>query len=394
MLKEAGYSIHQQYEALLFHYHYVVPRLGAMPDINGHPRFESPLGPDGCPIEYSFKWDQNSSDPDVRYAVACYGDYTGSSADPFNIESTKDIIYQLSLKFPSIDLTWFNQLTSLVYDSHKANYTSSGGLPTTTMLVGFELLKTGLMLKAYFIVTESLRQGISAFDRSFWYSAVNEIVPSSSAAEKVFNFLAYDHYGQKLNPAVLAIDCVVPSKSRFKFYHHTPDTSFKAVRSIMTLGGKIKGLEDQLNDLHSLIKAVVGLPSDFPETEQVPTTTAKYDDGLQFFNNVPEVMSGYILYFDIKPGADLPDIKIYVPTRNYSQSDALVAGGLGTWMKDHGRGKYVENYDRILQSICTHRGLDEGNGLHSFVSCAISKGELAITSYLEPEPYHPRRFGK
>ena len=394
MLNEAGYNVHQQYEAMLFHYHYIVPRMGARPGYDGKPKFESPLGPDGCPIEYSFKWDTATSDPDVRTCITCFGDYTGSMADPFNTKETKDFIYELSLKFPSIDLTWFHMLSSLVYDSHLPSYTNNGGTPTTTMLAGFDLLKTGIMVKAYFIVPRSLHQHLSVYNGTFWYKAVKALAPSSAAAEKLFNFLAYDPFGKKLNPAVLAIDCVHPSKSRIKFYHQTPDTSFAAVRAIMTMGGAIEGLDDQLNELYDLIKAITRLPSDFPETEQTPTASVHYDDGLHQFDNVPEVMGGYICYFDIKPGSSKPDIKIYVPTRVYGQSDAQVTKGLTSWMAARGRTRYIQNYDRILKNICTHRGLDEGNGMHTFVSCTFSKGELAITSYLEPEPYHPKRFRK
>lgn len=394
MLHEAGYSVHEQYEAMLFHYHYVIPRLGGAPGPDGQPKWKSPLGLDGSPVEYSFKWDAATSDPDVRYTIECLGEYTGSAADPFNTEDTKDLMYQLSLRFPSIDLTWFHQLTAYVYDSHKASYNANGGTATTTMVLAFELLKTGLMVKAYFVAPKRLDKGMPAYDNAFWASAVNTLAPSSQAADKVFSFLASDPHGKALHPAGLAIDCVAPSKSRVKYYLQTADTSFASVRAIMSMGGAISGLDGHLDELYELIKAITGLPADHPETAQVPATTAEYADGLKHFDNLPELLSGYVYYFDIRPGASKPDIKFYIPTRHYASSDAQVARGLATWMRDRGRGKYVDSYGRILDSFCNHRRLEEGNGVHAFVSCAFVKGELSVTSYLGPEAYHPRRLGK
>lgn len=394
MLFESGYSIHEQYEAMLFHYHYIVPRLGDAPGPNGKPKWKSPLSMDGSPAEYSFKWNTRSdNEPDVRYTIECLGDYTGSAADPYNIESTKDLMYQLSLKFPSIDLAWFHQLVAYVYDIEKANYLQNGGTPTTTMVLAFELLKTDFMVKAYFVAPQRL-EGTRVYDVDFWATAVSTLAPASVASERVFSFLSTNFHGQALHPAGLAIDCVVPSKSRVKFYLQNADTSFDSVRAIMTMGGTLPGLDAQLDDLYELIKIITGLPEDHPSSSQVPATTASYEDGLKHFDNIQELLSGYVYYFDIKPGADVPDIKFYIPTRHYARSDSQVAQGLATWMRERGRGQYVDNYMRILDSICTHRPLQEGNGLHAFVSCAFTKGELSITSYVGPEAYHPRRLGK
>lgn len=395
LLSEAGYSVHEQYEALLFYYHHIIPRLGQAPGPDGKPHWKSPLSTDGSPVEWSFKWNTATTEPDIRYTIECLGDFTGTTADPFNIESTKDLMYRLSLQFPKIDLTWFHQLAAYVFDKEKANYLASGGFPTTTMVLAFELLKTGVMVKAYFIAPKP-PPGSTAqiYDVGFWRSAVRMLAPSSMAADTAFSFLGTNFQGQSLHPVSLSIDCIAPSQSRIKLYLQSPDTTFDSVREIMTLGGSITGLDDQLNDLYDLIKSITGLPADHPSSKPVPVTTAYYEDNPKPAGNKTEPLSGYVYYFDIKPGAARPDIKFYIPTRQYAKTDSQVTDGLTAWMNERNRGQYVENYRRMLNGISTHRPLEEGNGLHAFLSCAFMKGETHITSYIGPEAYHLRRLAK
>ncbi|KAK2765591.1 hypothetical protein FQN54_008445 [Arachnomyces sp. PD_36] len=394
MVAEAGYDTHDQYEALLFYYHYAVPKLGAAPGPNFRPKWKSPLSVDGFPAEYSFKWNTRSGDtPDVRYTIESLGDYTGTKTDPFNVESVKELMYRLSRQYPQIDLTWFHRLVPYIYDVEKANYLKNGGAATTTMMTAFELLKGDFMTKAYFVAPNRLPIG-RAYDFDFWSSAISSIAPASPGAQKVFSFFLRKDHGQALHPAGLAVDCVDPSKARIKFYVQNRDNSFDSVRAMMTMGGTIKGLDTQLEELHELIKIIIGLPADHPSSNQLPIMRGTHESVLGHVENNRELLTGYMYYFDIRPGTEIPDIKLYVPTRIYSKSDAQVVEGLSKFMRERGRGQYVDNYLRILDSVCPHRSLADGNGLHAYVSCAFIRGELSITSYFGPEAYHPNRFAK
>jgi DMATS type aromatic prenyltransferase len=192
---------------------------------------------------------------------------------------------------------------------------------------------------------------------------------------------------------MLAVDNVTPAKSRLKFYFQSPHTSFSSVREIMTLGGLISVPEQQLKDLRSLIAAVTGLDEDFPEDTEVPCAP-EYDPAAKDnFVELPILLSGYLYYFDIAPGATMPDIKFYTPVRRYGQDDLTLAKGLTAWMEAHGRGAYCDRYISMLQSLAQHRRLDEGKGLQTYVSCLIKKnGELDITTYIGPEAFDPARL--
>lgn len=190
---------------------------------------------------------------------------------------------------------------------------------------------------------------------------------------------------------MLAVDDVVPAKSRLKLYLRTPHTSFSSVREIMTLGGRIAVPEAQLQDLRSLIAAVTGLPEDFPEDAQVSRTPAGHPDGRNtFVEGLPGLLSGYIYYFDIPPGAVLPEIKFYSQVRHYGWDDLSLARGVTGWMDAHGRGQYCQRYITMLESLSPYRRLDEGKGIQVYLSCLFKKtGDLDITSYVVPEVCAP-----
>lgn len=395
MLSEAGYSIHKQYEGMIFHYHFVVPKLGPCPPPSGTPRWKSLLTVDGTPIEYSWKWNTASGMPDVRYTMEPVGRFTGTVIDPLNQVSTTELLYSIGFGLPSLDLTWFNHFASLFYDNEKDKYmaeAAAGAHLTTTMSLAFEFLSKGLALKAYFAPKKVGQVG--PFPLDFWASAVRGIAPGNVTLENVVDYLKTDVEGSSLQPFMLAIDCVKPSESRVKLYVQSPHTSFDSVRHIMTMGGQIKGVESALGELYSLIKLVLGLDSNFPSSQEVPTSETYAPTAVDNFKDLPILLSGYLYYFDIAPRSTIPDIKFYIPIRRYGKDDLQVARGLTQWMESRGRGQFIKNYMRVLENLSTHRPLDGGIGLQTYISCAFQKGDLSITTYMSPEAYHPQRLSK
>lgn len=395
MLSEAGYSVKEQYEAMLFHYYAVVPGLGPRPPPSGKPRWKSVFAADGTPLEYSWKWNTATGAPDVRYTVEPIGHASGTSSDPLNQETTKKLLSHLTNVLPSLDLTWFHHFASALYDADNEGYAAEirAGAPLiTTMFLAFEFLKKELVVKAYFAPRKLGQTGLFPLDD--WVSVLRGIGPGNASLDEVAEFLKTDPEGLSLNPFALAIDCVKPSKSRMKLYFQSPRTCFNSVRQIMTLGGKIHGVEGALEELHELIKLVMGLDKDFPSSQEVPTRDEFFPAAKDSSGDLPIVFSGYLYYFDIAPGSSMPDIKFYIPICRYGRDDRSIARALIQWMKSRGRGQYTENYKRILESLGTHRPLDAETGVQTFISCIFQKGELSVTSYLAPQAFHPERMSK
>lgn len=359
LFSEADYSPYESYEAMIFYYHVIVPRLGPRLPLNGSPKWKSLLTVDGTPIEYSWKWNIQGGAPDVRYTMEPIGNFAGTVLDPLNQDSTKEMLYQLSKVMPSLDLKWFRHFANAFFDTDKESYaTQTEGRLVSTLALAFEFLKGGLSIKAYF-GPKKIGQMNGPPPMDVWADAVKGAAPESTTMDGVMQFCKTDPEGSLLQPFMLAIDCVKPSESRLKLYVQTPHTSFNSVRRIMTMGGKIKGVEKGLEELEELIKLVLSLPSDFPSAADLPATQGY---AVSHFTEDQHLVEGYMYYFDIAPGSSLPDIKFYLPTRRYGKDDRSIAHGLTQWMKDRGRGQYTEGYMRVLESLATHRTLEERVG--------------------------------
>jgi DMATS type aromatic prenyltransferase len=402
LLLQADYSVEEQYESLLFHYHLVVPHLGSRPkpslysDVAPAPIWKSFMTDDFSPIEYSWKWDTGKNlsigrylGPDIRYGIEAIGPYAGTVVDPRNQASTKAILHQLNLANPTIDLTWFHILTQALFKNELFTFRNedvdmdNAGLGSSSMFLAFELLKHELAVKAYFVPPkprqtnsagidsqERLVQAIRSLD------ALNTGQKEKSdwiALDQTLSFLDSSEDMRKLSVFMIGIDCVKPSESRLKIYVRSPQTSFDSIVNILTMGGKRTGFERNLHDLKDLWCLTLGLPTDFSTSEELPQRH--------------HATSGICYYFDTQQGVALPDIKLYIPVRHYGISDLAIAQGLAKFLEMHERGIYAAGYLRALKALAPLHRLKTSCGVQTYISCAFQKDGLSMTSYLSPNIY-------
>ena len=232
-------------------------------------------------FEYSWKYDSTRGSPDVRYTIEPIGKFTGTLLDLFNQETTKELLYQLNLTMPSLDLTLFHHFATAFFDAEKDKYVTeamAGAHLTTTMSLAFEFVKKCVAVKCYFAPKKLGQTGPMALDS--WASAVRGLPPSNETLEMVVRFLETNPVGLICTPFMLAIDLVKHSESRVEFYVQTPHTNFNSVRTVMTMGSQIKEVDHALEELNSLIRHVGGVDSDFPSfpfqrsTLPLPKTTS------------------------------------------------------------------------------------------------------------------------
>ncbi|KAI0147389.1 dimethylallyl tryptophan synthase GliD1 [Xylariaceae sp. FL1272] len=395
MLEAAGYTAEKQYSALLFHHHWIVPYMGPKPKDDGTVKWPSLLGVEGSPIEYSWKWNTPTKGPDVRYTMESINQLTGTAMDPLNQVPAKEMLHRISEIVPTVDLTWVNHFFATLFDHDVSKYVKeaeAGAHFSSTVLHAAEFLPKGLSLKTYFL-PRRLGQTEGQIPLAQWEESLAKLDPNNPARAALNLFLEGNDEGKLLSPFMLAVDDVAPSESRLKFYFQTPHTSFASVREIMTFGGRISVPETSMQDLRNLIVAITGIEEDFPDSKEVPCA-AEYDPvAKDNFVELPILLSGYLYYFDIAPGAALPDIKFYCPVRRYGRDDLSLAQATVEWMNSHKRVGYGDQYLSMLQSLAQHRRLEDGKGMQTYVSCLIKKnGELDITSYLGPEAFDPARL--
>ncbi|KAL4993017.1 tryptophan dimethylallyltransferase-domain-containing protein, partial [Aspergillus recurvatus] len=268
---------------------------------------------------------------------------------------------------------------------------AAGAHFTTTVVVASEWTASGLRMKTYF-VPRRLGQS-DTLPMAEWEEAISQLVPDCASRAAMHDFLESSPEGRMLKPYMVAVDNVSPDRSRLKLYFHTPHTSFASVREIMTLGGRVAVPEAQLQELRTLISAVSGLATDFPESQEVPCSEDYHPSARENFAEMSMLLAGYIYYFDIAPGRALPDIKFYTPVRRYGPDDAALAEGITGWMAAQNRGQYCQRYKSMLKSLTPHRQLEEGKGIQTYVSCLLKKsGGLEVTSYIGPEAFDPVRL--
>ncbi|KAI1296450.1 dimethylallyl tryptophan synthase GliD1 [Xylaria venustula] len=398
LLQAAGYSTAKQLEALVFHYHYIVPYLGPAPF--SPLIWRSFLGVEGSPIEYSWKWNTPGGEPEVRYTIEAIDDFSGTSLDPLNQRSSRELLHRIDKVVPSSNLSMANHFFATLYDHDTSKYVQeaqTGTHHSTTVMIAAEFVREKneeYMFKTYFI-PRLLGQTDGQLPLMKWEDSFATLQPVSGARSRVCDFLTENNVGKSLSPFMLAVDNISPESSRLKWYFQTLSTSFASVREVMTLGGRITVQDSQLQDLRDLIAATLELPANYSDDDEVPALTTYDPLAKENFSEFPSLLSAYLYYFDIPSGADLPAIKIYIPVRRYGRNDLSIAHGVMSWMKARGRGAYCDQFLSVLENISQHRQLDTKTGLQAYVSCLFKKdGELDVTSYVGAEAFDPDRLAR
>ncbi|KJZ72336.1 hypothetical protein HIM_08262 [Hirsutella minnesotensis 3608] len=381
MLDAAGYPIHEQYEALLFHYGCTAPLLGPAPAADGKLFMASTLC-DGMPMEFAWKWNNASNRPIIQYALEAMNGSSGTEMDPLNQDAAREFLRRVKASGTYVDLSWANHFFSILYDHDRLKHVKAGALELprkSTLIQGVEFFSKALRTKSYF-VPRKLSYDPGQLPLPQWEESIAHFDPENEARNVLFDFVRTHPEGQSLRPTMVASDNnVEPAKSRLKLYFVTPHSSFASVRDIVTLGGKRIVPEKLMQDFRSLIAAVVGLDSDFDDNAELPLHSCTMED-------VRPPMRGYAYNFDIGPGGKVPAVKCYLPTRYRGGDDRTLAHNLTEWMTAHGRGKYCKQYLSMLEGICQHRRLEEGKDVQYWISCMIGKDDLEITSYMPTPP--------
>ncbi|KAF2676345.1 aromatic prenyltransferase [Lentithecium fluviatile CBS 122367] len=418
LMEEAGYDLQSQYFGLIFHLHYINPRLGPTGNVAvGKPVWRSFMTDDFSPLEYSWNWDTPKKGPKIRYAVEAIGPDAGTLKDPFNQNSTLELCDQLRDALPGTNFSLLDIMRDSFYDSSaqksssaqpnpRKNYwqklrgqlragskrksisfstNSSRSLPEDTdhsspssIFLAFELGQT-IATKAYFVPVKAEQHGISRLE--VLTGAIETLRTHGypfEAYDKLLEFSKTSH-GARLDIIGVAIDCIDPEATRYKIYVRSPESSFRSVLEMMTLGGTIDSVSSTArSELKDLWGSVLGLAPDFSETEELKCE--KHET------------AGVLYNFDIKPRGTSVDPKLYVPVRHFASNDFDAAQGLGTYLQARGRDRYFANYMQALERSCTHRSLKDGRGFQTYIGTGIQKdGSLALCSYINQEVYHPNR---
>ncbi|TGJ87859.1 hypothetical protein E0Z10_g955 [Xylaria hypoxylon] len=274
--------------------------------------------------------------PHARFEGNCIRSQTFDLVDDsFGTAASK--FDTLSHILSSVDLTWTHYFLATLFDHDNAGYmreVSSG---------------------AFIGSNETSLAGLDPKD----------------AARSVLNaYISNNSEGKVLTLFSVAVENIALTKSQLRWYFNSPPASFAAVRDATTLGGQIDAsyTAKELMDLHDLINAVVGLPDEFPDNAELAAAPSFDSSRRDKYGDTAKVISEHLYHFDVAPGMELPEVKIFIPARYYSSNG-------------------------LTQALGITRCLDEGNGLQTYVACLFKNNEeLDITTYLGAEAFHPGRM--
>lgn len=375
-----------------------MPYLRRKPEDDSSYTWQSLLPVTVVPLEYSWKWDTANEGPEVRLTIEAFGELSGTRADPLNQAAVMELLQQTKATLPDFNQTWINHFCSTLFDKDKDKYIAEmqsgrGMHLQSTMLVAFEFGHTRTTTKTYLSPRKLGQQGFAKL--SEYMPAIQALGPSR-ALDAVMDFLRSNPEGGYLTPFGVSFDNVEPTSSRLKLYFASPNTSYKALREVLTLGGRISGtnfdIEKRIRAIHSLAKSLMVAPDNLPDDANISALAQPHSPNTGSAPGTPNIvderaplLAGFQYYFDIAPGADLPNVRFYVPIQKALVNDSAVVATLTDWMETQGHGQFCSNYVRMLEDLAGQRGLSECHGLHSFIGCLIRRdGEVDVTSYLLP----------
>lgn len=364
----------------------VAPCLGPRPMQGQAPLWKSFMTDDFSPLEYSWSWEKAT--PIIRYCFEPIGPLTGTTLDPYNHKAPMEWVNKIRPNLPSADWQLFTHFFEEFYhmqepalrDKGKILHSGPNQSSPSSIFVGFDLGRNGMVCKVYFVPVKAEQTGQSRF--AVLDHAIRTLPNFKDlvAYRHLYDFLPCR---EQMHIIGVAVDCVDPALSKLKIYFRSPTTTFASVRDVLTAGGSLTGwTRQQMDKVRELWLKVLGLPSDFPDDAELPHNSSE---------------TGGVLYnYDIKAGNQEPETKVYIPVKHYGQTDEIVARGLVDFMRPElgHEERHYENFLNTLNKFSSYADPSKERGQQTYISCALKGGKLSLTSYLSPQIYHPGRWSK
>ncbi|KAF4456168.1 Tryptophan dimethylallyltransferase 2 [Fusarium austroafricanum] len=377
LLKSVGeYTPEQQASHLKFLDNYIIPSMGHAPEPS---RARSLLTPNGSPFETSL----NTSDSGKSYVRFCY-----EPVFPGSDDVTEDPIPRIAEK-TGADLRWFNQFTAEFYPSEDDARILAEKMPKDTIRIpkvflAFDLKEDKQTMKAYFYPVIKWMTSKQNSDRA-GFDLIRRLDPLGPAFGPALDMI--ERYQKKLYQeppltVVIGIDCMSPAEgARVKIYIEPQSNTWEAVQQHVTLGGQLadKTTLEGLATLHDMWNILINEPED----KEIDEKFSK-----EILQKKPDT-SGACFSWELKPGQDIPEVKIYVPLNQYFKNDKEAIDALEKVFRKRGWAWGVDGtYKKIVSDVY---GSDIIDGTiktpmdHTFVSFNFSeKKGVYMTTYVAP----------
>ncbi|KAJ6544420.1 aromatic prenyltransferase, partial [Mycena capillaripes] len=335
------------------------------------------ISDDHTPFEFIWAIGRHG-DMSVRFALEPLSSLDGSSLPPRKSMASLNVFRGM----PGLDLTWNNICRqSLLFEPPEAGITlkENNFEHSSQFFIDLDVDGRAIIGKVYFL--PYVRAAIEGFSD---YSLVNTCMSELGVADSWGMASSYiESLPELTRPtiAMVAVDCLQPSKNRAKVYIRTQSSSYNDIVELLTLGGKISDeyVAETLSAMRHLWRLV------FPGVEDGMPLSSKR--GPEYYP------TGFLIYYEMAIGRAIPIPKVYIPVRHYCDSDAHIASALAQYFKDIKLTEVGERYETDLQHIFTHRDLAARTGIHTYIGICTKRGSGGpmIYNYFSPEVFAPER---
>lgn len=257
---------------------------------------------DYTPIEYSWAWGNLSGvvSRRIRFSIEAITEQSGTAIDPWNTNATFELVKRLGAFIPNVDFRWFFQLsdqfTSSKTQEEKCSQDHSAWLSSaehrSSLFLAFELGDEMPLVKSYMLpfAAQSIT-GKSSRDIIIGILSAAECCRQWPSLPTLLRIWTAQGSSFDLDPFMIAIDCIVPSKSRMKVYARTPHTSLRDIQAIMSMFEDETKILNGLEELSEPWHLVFGLPNNDCNGRYTSQLPLKEHD-----------TSGILFYFEVRPG--------------------------------------------------------------------------------------------
>jgi DMATS type aromatic prenyltransferase len=144
----------------------------------------------------------------------------------------------------------------------------------------------------------------------------------------------------------------------------------------MTLGGRVHAMDMAIMELWELLCLILR-----PKHRD---RMFSWGDELSVWNAHAqgEEEQGLKYCFEILPGAEVPEVTLYIPVVRYGPADEDVAVGLETFLKKRGQAQFADGFWRVLNMLS--EGWTDSRRVVTHIACSFRGESLDVTSCLEP----------
>ncbi|RYP64706.1 hypothetical protein DL771_008663 [Monosporascus sp. 5C6A] len=324
LLENAGtYTPEDRASHLRFIEDHVIPNVGARPTSLDAVYVVSHFG--SSTFEASINLNDKGK-PCVRFTFEPHGPLANSAAA--TAPPTQGYPYKQVLSIADAvraDLRWFDELAAEFFLSSEQEVAAVKAMMPPNLArvpqyyIALDLNGGQRQMKVYFCpLIKQMTTGINSDEATF--NVLNRLNPGFAAPLKVIgDFRAT--CPEPLAIQMIGIDCVAPEAgARVKLYTRTESNAWDNIRHHVTLGGR-RNDETTLNGLE-ILGEIWNLLLDESEDTADSSVSKPVNDPTNVWH------TSIIYSWEVQPGKDLPDVKVYVPLWQYSRSNRAIAGNL------------------------------------------------------------------